>query len=237
MALPFTPVPTIDVIGGATVSTHGLFFFLGAIITYFLARRRLDDEGFAQVERAVPLMIVGSLIGGRLAFIVSYPEMWSSPTLWWRFWEGGMVSYGGLIGACLPLWFKTDRAVLDRLAAPMMVGWGIGRIGCLLSWYGEAGLPSDLPWAFVVDGVARHPAMAYLVATNLIGALILWRTPNAPLALLYFSLARFLVDGWREYEPAELLWASRAAATALGVVALLAMHSRGRFRAPPVEPI
>jgi phosphatidylglycerol:prolipoprotein diacylglycerol transferase len=93
--------------------------------------------------------------------------------------HGGLVYYGGLIGATisglgylawkkLPVW-----KIADILAPSIALGSVFGRIGCLLNGccYGRA---CDLPWAihFPLDhethGVGVHPTEIYDALLNLI---------------------------------------------------------------------
>jgi phosphatidylglycerol:prolipoprotein diacylglycerol transferase len=93
--------------------------------------------------------------------------------------HGGLVYYGGLIGAMLagigylywkklPVW-----KIADILAPSIALGSVFGRIGCLLNGccYGRA---CDLPWAihFPADhethGAGVHPTEIYDALLNLI---------------------------------------------------------------------
>lgn len=86
-------------------------------------------------------------------------------------WRGGQVFYGGLIAGLLvamiigrhrrvPLW-KT----LDALSPAIMLGLGIGRIGCFMAGC-CFGKPTNLPWA--IQYGAGYPATRTQVAEKLI---------------------------------------------------------------------
>jgi len=93
-----------------------------------------------------------------------------------------------------------------------LLGYGIGRIGCLLAGDGDYGPPSDLPWAMafpngtVPTDVPVHPTPIYetLISFTFFG--ILWTqrrkfeaTPGALFgaSLCLIGLERFVVEFWR----------------------------------------
>jgi phosphatidylglycerol:prolipoprotein diacylglycerol transferase len=92
--------------------------------------------------------------------------------------NGGLVYYGGLIGAAvaafiylawkkLPLW-----KILDILAPSAALGSVFGRLGCLMNGC-CFGHPCDLPWAVhfppehETHGIAVHPTQVYDALLNL----------------------------------------------------------------------
>jgi phosphatidylglycerol:prolipoprotein diacylglycerol transferase len=95
--------------------------------------------------------------------------------------RGGLVFYGGLIGAALGgmLYARMKKLPLwklgDVLAPSIALGYVFGRIGCLLNGccYGK---PSNLPWAirFPADNpnhpptIPVHPTQIYDALLNLI---------------------------------------------------------------------
>ena len=100
-------------------------------------------------------VMVGTIIGARAVYVATYwkEEFAGQPlTEIFAIWHGGLVYYGGLIGASLagiiylrwkkqPLW-----KVADVMAPSIALGSVFGRIGCLLNGccYGRV---CDLPWA------------------------------------------------------------------------------------------
>ena len=127
-------------------------------------------------------LMSGGIIGARIAYVTTY---WKQEFADQPFREvfmiqhGGLVYYGGLIGAALagiiylawkklPVW-----KIADILAPSIALGSVFGRIGCLLNGccYGRA---CDLPWAihFPADhethGIGVHPTEIYDALLNLI---------------------------------------------------------------------
>ena len=158
-----------------------------------------------------------------------------------------MVSYGGMAGCFVVLWLRhrspEEPVFFDKLAGPCLLSWGIGRIGCLLTWYGEAGVVTDLPWAFVVEGVPRHPVTGYLVLAYMIGGLILLLAPprklpgSAGTAVVYYALVRGFVDQWRDYHPPYLKGLSILVCGVLLVFGLILFRRAGRIPASSVETL
>jgi len=101
-----------------------------------------------------PWLIIGTLVGARALYVITFwkSEFAGQPLLnVVKIWEGGLVFYGGLIGATvagvvairlkkLPLW-----KVADVLAPSIALGHAFGRIGCLLNGccYGRV---CSVPW-------------------------------------------------------------------------------------------
>lgn len=102
-----------------------------------------------------PWLIVGAIIGARALYVLTFwREQFADSPFWELFavWRGGLVYYGGLIGAAVAtiLYARLKRIGLWRLAdvlAPSVaLGYAFGRIGCLMNGccYGRA---CSLPWA------------------------------------------------------------------------------------------
>lgn len=237
--IPFTP-PSDFHLGPLTLNSHGLFFLLGALVAYFWTRARVPRELHAHLDFVASWMTVGGILGARLAYVLLNPSMLLEPWRILALWEGGLVSYGGFLGA-LAAWLLYLRRnqlpadlLNDAMGPPALLGWAIGRLGCLLNWWNEYGTVTTVPWAFVVgQEPPRHPVMLYLALGHGIAALVVaWlarrlRVRADGLALMAFGLVRFVFDFWRFYEPAGLRMASHAMCLALFSLGLLVVR-RGR---------
>jgi phosphatidylglycerol:prolipoprotein diacylglycerol transferase len=222
-AIPFTPPQYIHLVGPFQLSAHGVAFLVAAVVSLLLTKRRTAAIYHRALEDVVPYMLLGAVIGARGLYFVQQPDLWSQPWKFFTFWEGGLVSYGGMLGALLGFYFYLKwkklpvATICDAMAPTALVGWGIGRIGCFLSWYNEFGTPSDLPWAFEVMGESRHPVMLYLSISLISAGLLLMRLPTdrpyrvTGLALMAEGVIRGVLDTWRDYDPDFLVWTSRAA--------------------------
>ena len=127
-------------------------------------------------------LLIGSIVGARFVYVTTYwqQEFANQPfSEIFMLQHGGLVYYGGLIGATvagviyltwkkLPVW-----KIADILAPSIALGSVFGRIGCLLNGccYGRA---CDLPWAIhfpishETHGAALHPTEIYDALLNLI---------------------------------------------------------------------
>src|SRR5437016_4546384 len=137
------PVVNIPIYGYGVMLVIG--FLLALELAKYLARRAgLDPELFVN---AGLIALVAGIVGARLSHVL---ENWptytdASRSFWANFWDaviirsGGLTFYGGLIlafPACIAygLWKKVPiRLGMDVVAPCIMVGLGIGRVGCFLN--------------------------------------------------------------------------------------------------------
>jgi len=112
--------------GDLGIRWYGLAYAAGFVCLYLfarhLARRGRIVMNEAQVGDFVMYAIAGTLIGGRLGWVLFY-----SPSALWTFtadlpwWEvlainrGGMASHGGMIGIVIAMWLFSRRGRLDPL--------------------------------------------------------------------------------------------------------------------------
>jgi phosphatidylglycerol:prolipoprotein diacylglycerol transferase len=153
---------------------------------------------------------LGGFIGARIYYLV---ENWGEPGMG-LFSTSGIVWYGGVAGGVIAviLWAAWRRMplgfVANVAAAPLAIGYAIGRIGCQLAGDGDYGSATDLPWGMAYpEGTVPtteivHPTPVYETLASLVIFWILWRMRGrltAPWSLfgLYLVLAgieRFLVE-------------------------------------------
>lgn len=170
-------------LGSLAIYWYGVMMAVAFLAGLWTASRRGVRHGLKpdQVFDAGTLLILGTLVGARVLYVLTYwREQFANQPLSEIFMvrHGGLVFYGGLIGASvtvilytrwkkLPLW-----NLADAFAPSIALGYVFGRIGCLL--YGCCyGKPTDLPWAihFPADhetcGAGVHPTQVYEALTNL----------------------------------------------------------------------
>ncbi|SPE50497.1 Prolipoprotein diacylglyceryl transferase [Verrucomicrobia bacterium] len=141
---------------------------LGFVAGLWTASRRGVRDGLPP-EKVADLgfwLLPGAIIGARALYVITFwKEQFAGGPLGEIFavWHGGVVYYGGFIGATLagvfylrlkklPLW-----KVADVVAPSIALGSVFGRIGCLLNGccYGRA---CNLPWAISFpEGHETHP--------------------------------------------------------------------------------
>lgn len=181
--------PILFTVGEFSLHTFGVLVALGFMAGLWVASRNAVKAGFNGefVYDLAPWLIGGGLLGARLLYVLSYWDRdFAGKPLGEVFavWRGGLVFYGGLIGATAftlirlrmmrqPVW-----RVADCLAPSIALGHVFGRLGCLANGccYGS---PADVAWAIryprghetfplaALTPTAVHPAQLYEAALNL----------------------------------------------------------------------
>lgn len=215
--LTFTPLITLQ-LGPIQLATHGVLFAAGFLVAFLLVVRAAKRQGLRSeiVESLALIALLGGLVGARLAFILvegrgmSWVEML-------QVWHGGLSSHGGYIfGFSAALIYAIYKKIpiakyADLMFPYMLLGWAIGRIGCLnaLGEWGWA-LDHDSWLAFVIYGVRRYPTSLFETLAYLAGFFIIlglrkytrfgnFSLVPAALSVFLFTLSRFLIDFLREY--------------------------------------
>ena len=133
----------------------GVMLCLAFFAAIGLAGRRARKNGIApEVVYDLALwFLVGGIVGARALYVWEYwGDGVGSFTEIFKIWEGGIVFYGGMIGATvgsLAFWAIKKfplRPMMDVVAPPVALGLALGRLGCFLNGccYGDQ---CELPWA------------------------------------------------------------------------------------------
>jgi phosphatidylglycerol:prolipoprotein diacylglycerol transferase len=164
-------------LGSYPVAWYGVLVAVAFLLGLWLASRRGVLEGLPadKVMDSGPWMILGTIIGARTFYVLTYwKEAFAGKPLYEIFMiqHGGLVYYGGFIGASLAVMAYLQIRHLpvwkygDAMAPSVAFGYVLGRFGCLMNGccYGK---PTDVPWAirFPSDhetgGVPVHPTQLY----------------------------------------------------------------------------
>lgn len=171
-------------LGPLTVHWYGIMIAVAFLAGLWTATRRarLVNVPGERVADIVLWLMVGAILGARVVYVTTYwkDEFAGQPlSEIFMVQHGGLVYYGGLIGATLagfiyvrwkklPLW-----KIADVLAPSCALGNVFGRVGCFLNGccYGR---PTDLPWgvSFPSDNPLHspttpvHPTEIYDAANN-----------------------------------------------------------------------
>ncbi len=223
--------------------TLSLSFLFGILLCVRRGRRRGLDSDL--VMDACFAVLLSSLIGVRLLYVLTHPADFRP---WWRaffIWEGGLTLYGGIVLATAAVWWFCRRrkvpflVMADVMAPAVALGIGITRIGCFLNGccYGR---PTSLPWgvtfpegslpARAVGAVALHPSPRYgsLGGVAVCGALLLLERRPGPAGrtfarfLVLYGAVRFVEDFSRSYEAGALLAGGLTVNQGLSLAFLLA---------------
>lgn len=212
--------------GPITVHWYGIMVALGFLAGLWTASRRAPRAGVPgeRIMDIGPWLILGGVAGGRLLYVLTFwREDFAHKPLWEIFMinHGGLIFYGGLIGAALVGFFyvKIKRLdffnLADILAPSVALGQAFGRIGCWIRGccYGQA---CDLPWAVhypsyhETGGKGVHPTQAYeTILTFALYGLLAWLFARRAVKgqvfacyLIGYGLVRLGVEAFRgDYAP------------------------------------
>lgn len=154
-----------------SLHTYGLLIAAGFLLAMMLSKRQAEREG-EDPDRIVDLsfyVLLAGLIGSRIVFIFTKLDDYvKNPIEIVMFWRGGLVWYGGFIGAALFTLYYTRRyhvsflKFTDIIIPYMALAHAFGRLGCVAAGccFGEPA--TELPWAvqFPVGSMAHHQQQA-----------------------------------------------------------------------------
>jgi len=209
--------------GAYPIRTYGVAMASAFAINLVLLHRRAPLEGLSSktIVNTSICVILGTLIGGRMLFVITQWSKYAEEPLGLiKFWEGGLVFYGGYIGsfvaAMIYIWGVKRQRYLpypDIMAPYFGLGLAIHRsFGCYLNGccYGA---PTTLPWAvrfpLTQHGTKFYGAEAFLHPTQLYEALaaltiffaLLWFRPrrkyygqSTALMCIMYAVFRFSIE-------------------------------------------
>ena len=238
-------------LGSLPVHWYGLLLAIGFVLGLWTASHRAVRDRMApeKILDSGAWLILGAIVGARALYVVSYwDRLFQEPLFpnapWTEIFmvqRGGLVFYGGLIGATasgliyvwkhkLPVW-----KFADALAPSIALGYVPGRIGCLMNGccYGRA---TDAPWAihFPGDhdtkGLSVHPTQIYDSLLNLgLYLALAWLHRRKKFDgqvfasyLICYALIRSLVEVFRGDYPARYLGGTATPAHLVSVAILAA---------------
>ena len=209
-------------LGPLAVRWYGLMYLVGFALVWAVGRYAIKTRPHAvwtarDLEDALFYGILGTIVGGRLGYVLFYKfgEYLLAPWRIFFVWEGGMSFHGGFLGVIIALWWYAHRhrqswlAITDFIAPLVPLGLGAGRLGNFINaelW----GRAASVPWAMIfpnVDRVPRHPSQLYEFALEGVALfIVLWwysakpRPRGAVSAwfLIGYGVFRFAVEFTRE---------------------------------------
>jgi len=151
--------PFLIQIGGFGLRWYGLAylagFIVGILLYKHLAKRGYSDLRPDQVTDFITMSaLFGVLLGGRLGYMLFYDvdRFSHDPLIFFRVWEGGMASHGGILGLTFyTIWYArrhrlSFRNLADNLVVVGPVGVFFGRCANFIN--GELyGRVTDVFWA------------------------------------------------------------------------------------------
>ena len=177
-------------IGPFTLKAYGLLMALGFAGAWFAAVRlsRGTHRTADHLSDLVVWMMFAGVLGARAAYVVEHwtREFAGHPAAIVRIDQGGLMFYGGVLGAALALFVFVRRhresflGLADLLLAVLPLGHAFGRVGCFLHGCCH-GRVSDSPLAVAFP--AHSPAWYQQLDDRLITADVARSLPVLPTQL------------------------------------------------------
>ena len=206
-------------LGPVTLGTYGIMVASGLICAFFVMRADVARRNLgADVESIIGITGLAGLAGARLYHLLEDPTEFFANPLPLLFSTSGFAWFGAVVGGFVALVLLARRykmkilLMLDVASPAAAIGYGVGRIGCLISGDGDYGIPTSLPWGMsfpngLVPTTDRvHPTPIYEFLAALVIAYLLWRIGGRAARavrpagevfgyyLIFTGVARFLVE-------------------------------------------
>ena len=135
------------------INSYGFMLMIAFYTCYYFLHKDLKRLGYkpALAGDVVFAAAIGGIIGSRIYFLLENFEQFLNDPIGMIFSGGGLVFLGGLLGGLLAVTYIIKKnnlrwiAFADIVAPLLILGYAIGRVGCLLVG-DDYGLPTDLPW-------------------------------------------------------------------------------------------
>ena len=227
-------------VGRFSIGTFGIMLWLAAVAGCWILHRNFRRWGIdADAISIVAVATVAGVVGSKLWHVLETPHALMQHPADLLFDRAGFAWYGGLIAGILTLLWQArvyklrSLQMLDLASPAAAIGYGVGRLGCLVSGDGDYGIPTKLPWGMsfphgLVPTYQRvHPTPIYELLGALVITWILWRLgrPERPKPageitgeyLILTGIARFLVEFIR-INPRILWGMTNAQLASLGAI-------------------
>jgi phosphatidylglycerol:prolipoprotein diacylglycerol transferase len=197
-------------LGPLTVPTFGLMVATAMACAYFVLRADIFRRGLAPdkaaaaatAEAFIAFPCLAGILGAKLYHELQSPREFVEHPLQHLLSPYGFAWFGGLLaGFAAYAWLAGMRRIpllemFDAGSPAAALGYGIGRIGCLLSGDGDYGVPTSLPWGMsfpngLVPTTERvHPTPLYELIAACAIAWWLWRLGAAQVAARQATAAK-----------------------------------------------
>jgi phosphatidylglycerol:prolipoprotein diacylglycerol transferase len=154
--------PTLINAGWFQIRSYGFMLALSFLVGIYLAAWRAKHRG-VKPQLILDLsvyIILASVIGSRLLYVVFHLKDYSSPLEYFALWEGGATFYGGLaLAIAAAVWFTRRKGlaflgVADIMSPSIALGMAFTRVGCFLSGC-CFGRPTDAPWGVLFPSTCQ----------------------------------------------------------------------------------
>ena len=182
-------------IGPITFASFGLCVGIAMLISYFVLARDVERRGIqAPPDLLVAVPCIAGLIGAKLYHVFETPKMlMADPKMLIS--QYGFAWFGGFLGGLAGFIWMARRyrvpllEMFDAASPAAALGYGIGRIGCLISGDGDYGIATSLPWGMsfphgLVPTTGKvHPTPIYELIVAIFIFWWLWHVGGAQVAL------------------------------------------------------
>jgi phosphatidylglycerol:prolipoprotein diacylglycerol transferase len=233
---------------GIAIPSYGVMLAVSFICAIIYVRHAAKKYAISPViiENLAFYLMVGVIIGGRILYAIFHWHQYENDLLGIvRIWEGGMMFFGGFLGAVLAslLYLRKQKIpvlkIADIIAPAIALGEFFTRIGCFLNGC-CFGTPSTLPWAVKfpphcvagsspVSQYALHPTQIFSSLFGLALFFFLNHRLNKvhktgavfALYLIFSGMFRFGIDFIRYYENPANFWINQIISIAVAGSGLL----------------
>jgi phosphatidylglycerol:prolipoprotein diacylglycerol transferase len=206
-------------LGPITLGTYGLLVATALLVSYFVLRADFLRRALAiDAETVVGITGLAGLVGARLYHLMESPREFFADPWPLLFSTMGFAWFGSVIAGFIALVLLARHykigflTMLDAASPAAALGYGVGRIGCLISGDGDYGKPTTLPWGMsfpngIVPTTERvHPTPIYEFLIAIVIFWILWRIGGRAIRdarpagivfaayLVLTGVARFLIE-------------------------------------------
>src|SRR5580698_9532307 len=186
-------------LGPLTIPTYGLMVATGMLVAYFvicadLARRGISPKDSGDAESLIAWPCLTGIVTSKIYSALESPHEFFADPKGVLLSQMGFTWIGGAIGGAVVFAFIATRIIrranvpgvgfltfMDMGATAAAIGYGFGRMGCLLSGDGDYGTPTNLPWGMsfpnglvpTTDRVHPTPIYEFIAACAI--AWLLWK--------------------------------------------------------------
>ncbi len=247
--------PVLFNLGPLEIRVYGLVVAIGFLTAIYFAAFLAERQGIKKdiIYDLGFVIIISSIIGARLLYIfVWYKYFLKNFLEIFMVWKGGMVFYGGLIGALIGSFIyikikKLPFLKIGDLSMPFVsLAHSIGRIGCFYNGccYGRIDEKCGIIFPAIGDGQPHLPTQIYESILNLINFLLLiilykyFKKREGLIFYLYFinySFIRIIMELFRgDEERGKILFFSTSTfisiiLMAIGIAGLLYVFRKKFF--------
>lgn len=231
--------PELLHLGPLTIYTYGFMMATAFLVCYFILKHEITRRGDHPdiASNIIFWGAIGGILGAKIFYLIEYFQDVLMDPMGMIFSGAGLVFHGGLVGgtaAVVIVILKSKKPLgeyADIIAPILLIGQGIGRIGCFFAGccHGKA---CNLPWGVTFPHASPpanypvHPTQLYETLINItlffiLVKLIRPRTKRVGTTFaLYFIFAgaeRFFLEFIR-VNPKVALGLSSAQFTSIGII-------------------